>query len=70
MDGHRGLGQDRHTRGKAGTAGRDGRQAARLPGCPGRIGTPDDIANAISFLITDTLITGTVLHAEGGQLLV
>jgi NAD(P)-dependent dehydrogenase (short-subunit alcohol dehydrogenase family) len=42
--------------------------AARLPGR--RIGTPDDIANAISFLITDTLITGTVLHAEGGQLLV
>jgi hypothetical protein len=42
--------------------------AARLPGR--RTATPDDIANAITFLITDTLITGTVLHAEGGQLLV
>jgi NAD(P)-dependent dehydrogenase (short-subunit alcohol dehydrogenase family) len=42
--------------------------AARLPG--GRIGQPDDIANAISFLIRDAFITGTVLHAEGAQLLV
>jgi NAD(P)-dependent dehydrogenase (short-subunit alcohol dehydrogenase family) len=42
--------------------------AARLPA--GRIGTPADIANAISYLIGDDFATGTVLHAEGGQLLV
>jgi NAD(P)-dependent dehydrogenase (short-subunit alcohol dehydrogenase family) len=38
---------------------------------PGRkIGRPEDIANAVSFLISDSLVTGTVLHAEGAQLLV
>jgi NAD(P)-dependent dehydrogenase (short-subunit alcohol dehydrogenase family) len=42
--------------------------AARLPG--GRIGTPADIANSIAFLIQDDFVTGTVLHAEGGQVLV
>jgi NAD(P)-dependent dehydrogenase (short-subunit alcohol dehydrogenase family) len=42
--------------------------ATRLPGR--RLGQPDDIANAVSFLIGDRLITGTVLHAEGAQLLV
>ena len=42
--------------------------AARLPG--GRIAAPDDIANAITFLMSDSFVTGTVLHAEGGQLLV
>jgi NAD(P)-dependent dehydrogenase (short-subunit alcohol dehydrogenase family) len=42
--------------------------AARLPGR--RIGQPEDIANAISFLISDSLVTGTVLHAGGAQLLV
>jgi NAD(P)-dependent dehydrogenase (short-subunit alcohol dehydrogenase family) len=42
--------------------------AARLPGR--RIGQPEDIANAVSFLISDSLVTGTVLHAEGAQLLV
>jgi NAD(P)-dependent dehydrogenase (short-subunit alcohol dehydrogenase family) len=42
--------------------------AGRLPG--GRIGHPTDIANSIAFLIGDSLVTGTVLHAEGGQLLV
>jgi NAD(P)-dependent dehydrogenase (short-subunit alcohol dehydrogenase family) len=41
---------------------------ARLPG--GRIAAPDDIANAIAFLMRDSFVTGTVLHAEGGQLLV
>ena len=41
---------------------------ARLPG--GRTATPNDIANTIAFLIGDTFTTGTVLHAEGGQLLV
>jgi NAD(P)-dependent dehydrogenase (short-subunit alcohol dehydrogenase family) len=42
--------------------------AARLPGR--KIGRPEDIANAVSFLISDSLVTGTVLHAEGAQLLV
>jgi len=42
--------------------------AARLPGR--RIGQPDDIANAVGFLIGDDFVTGTVLHAEGAQLLV
>jgi NAD(P)-dependent dehydrogenase (short-subunit alcohol dehydrogenase family) len=42
--------------------------AARLPGK--RIAQPADIANAISYLIEDDFVTGTVLHAEGGQLLV
>jgi NAD(P)-dependent dehydrogenase (short-subunit alcohol dehydrogenase family) len=42
--------------------------AARLPAK--RIGRPSDIANAIAFLISDEFVTGTVLHAEGAQLLV
>jgi NAD(P)-dependent dehydrogenase (short-subunit alcohol dehydrogenase family) len=42
--------------------------AARLPGK--RIARPDDISHAIAFLISDDFITGSVLHAEGGQLLV
>lgn len=42
--------------------------AARLPGK--RNGRPEDVANAIMFLMSDAFVTGTVLHAEGGQLLV
>lgn len=42
--------------------------AARLPGR--RNGQPEDIANAVSYLIGDSFVTGTVLHAEGAQLLV
>jgi NAD(P)-dependent dehydrogenase (short-subunit alcohol dehydrogenase family) len=42
--------------------------AARLPGK--RNGRPEDVANAVMFLMNDDFITGTVLHAEGGQLLV
>ena len=42
--------------------------AARLPGR--RIGRAEDIANTIAFLLGDGFVTGTVLHAEGGQLLV
>jgi len=45
-----------------------GEMAARLPGR--RIGHAQDIANTIAFLIGDSFVTGTVLHAEGGQLLV
>jgi NAD(P)-dependent dehydrogenase (short-subunit alcohol dehydrogenase family) len=42
--------------------------AARLPGK--RIGRPSDIGNAIAFLMSDEFITGSVLHADGAQLLV
>jgi NAD(P)-dependent dehydrogenase (short-subunit alcohol dehydrogenase family) len=42
--------------------------AARLPAR--RLGRPEDIANAAAFLIADTFVTGTVLHAEGAQVLV
>jgi NAD(P)-dependent dehydrogenase (short-subunit alcohol dehydrogenase family) len=42
--------------------------AARLPGK--RNGRPEDVANAVAFLMSDGFVTGTVLHAEGGQLLV
>jgi NAD(P)-dependent dehydrogenase (short-subunit alcohol dehydrogenase family) len=42
--------------------------AARLPAK--RIGRPEDIASAVSYLISDNFATGTVLHAEGAQLLV
>jgi NAD(P)-dependent dehydrogenase (short-subunit alcohol dehydrogenase family) len=42
--------------------------AARLPAR--RLGRPRDIANAVAFLIADDFVTGTVLHAEGAQLLV
>jgi NAD(P)-dependent dehydrogenase (short-subunit alcohol dehydrogenase family) len=36
----------------------------------GRIAAPDDIANAIAFLVNDAFVTGIVLQAEGGQVLV
>jgi NAD(P)-dependent dehydrogenase (short-subunit alcohol dehydrogenase family) len=42
--------------------------AARLPAR--RLGRPEDIANAVAFLIADAFVTGTVLHAEGAQVLV
>jgi NAD(P)-dependent dehydrogenase (short-subunit alcohol dehydrogenase family) len=42
--------------------------ASRLPGR--RTGTPADVAHAIGYLMDDDFVTGTVLHAEGGQLLV
>jgi len=42
--------------------------AKRLP--VGRIGRPDDIAEAISFLMENTFTTGTVLHVEGGHRLI
>ena len=42
--------------------------AARLPGK--RNGRAEDVANAIAFLMNDDFVTGTVLHAEGGQVLV
>lgn len=42
--------------------------AKRLP--VGRIGQPEDIADAILFLMRNGFVTGTVLHVEGGQRLV
>jgi NAD(P)-dependent dehydrogenase (short-subunit alcohol dehydrogenase family) len=36
----------------------------------GRVGTVDDIAHAAMFLMTNTYVTGTTLHVEGGQRLV
>ncbi|MGH3176844.1 MAG: SDR family oxidoreductase [Streptosporangiaceae bacterium] len=36
--------------------------AARLPAR--RLGRPEDIANAVAFLIADNFVTGPVLHAE------
>lgn len=42
--------------------------AARPP--VGRIGTPDDIADAAMFLMGNGFVTGTVLHIDGGKLLV
>ncbi|MEI9429722.1 SDR family oxidoreductase [Mesorhizobium sp. Cs1299R1N3] len=42
--------------------------AERLP--VGRIGQPDDIADAIFFLMGNGFTTGTTLHVEGGHRLV
>lgn len=42
--------------------------AGRLP--VGRVGQPDDIADAMAFLIGNGFTTGTVLHVEGGHRLV
>jgi NAD(P)-dependent dehydrogenase (short-subunit alcohol dehydrogenase family) len=42
--------------------------AQRLPA--GRVGQPDDIADAIRFLIGNGFTTGTILHVEGGHRLV
>ena len=42
--------------------------AQRLP--VGRVGRPDDIADAITFLMGNTFTTGTILHVEGGHRLI
>jgi len=42
--------------------------AKRLP--TGRVGRPEDIADAICFLMGNGFTTGTVLHVEGGHRLV
>ena len=42
--------------------------AKRLP--VGRVGQPDDIADAIAFLMGNGFTTGTVLHVEGGHRLI
>jgi NAD(P)-dependent dehydrogenase (short-subunit alcohol dehydrogenase family) len=38
--------------------------AAQVPA--GRVGTPNDVAGAALFLMTNTWITGTVLDIDGG----
>jgi NAD(P)-dependent dehydrogenase (short-subunit alcohol dehydrogenase family) len=43
------------------------RAAATLP--VRRIGQPEDVAQAVLFLMTNPFATGTVLHLEGGALL-
>jgi NAD(P)-dependent dehydrogenase (short-subunit alcohol dehydrogenase family) len=35
-----------------------------------RLGTVDEIADAICFLMRNTFITGVTLHVDGGALLV
>ncbi|MEF0940708.1 SDR family oxidoreductase [Rhizobium sp. BR 362] len=45
-----------------------GAMAKRLP--VGRVGQPEDIAHAISFLMGNAFTTGTILHVEGGHRLV
>ena len=42
--------------------------AAHLP--IGRLGTPEDIADGALFLMGNGFVTGTVLHIDGGKLLV
>ncbi|RUM26803.1 SDR family oxidoreductase [Rhizobium vallis] len=42
--------------------------AERLPA--GRVGKPEDIADAIRFLMGNGFTTGTILHVEGGHRLV
>jgi NAD(P)-dependent dehydrogenase (short-subunit alcohol dehydrogenase family) len=41
---------------------------AQLP--LGRLGRPEEIAHAVLFLMTATYVTGTVLHVDGGSLLI
>jgi NAD(P)-dependent dehydrogenase (short-subunit alcohol dehydrogenase family) len=41
-----------------------GRMAKALPA--GRVGTAEDVANAVLFLITSSFVTGTVLAVDGG----
>lgn len=42
--------------------------AKRLP--VGRVGQPEDIADAIGFLMGNAFTTGTILHVEGGHRLI
>lgn len=44
------------------------RIASSLP--VGRIGTPEDLAHAVLFLLTNPYVTGTVLQVDGGALIV
>jgi NAD(P)-dependent dehydrogenase (short-subunit alcohol dehydrogenase family) len=31
-----------------------------------RVGTPDDVVQAVLFTLTNPYVTGTVLHVDGG----
>ena len=42
--------------------------AAKTP--VGRVGKPDDIAEAVAFLVTNTFMTGQVIVCDGGLRLV
>jgi NAD(P)-dependent dehydrogenase (short-subunit alcohol dehydrogenase family) len=42
--------------------------AARTPG--GRVGTADDVARAVLYLLESPRATGTVLRVDGGEALV
>lgn len=45
--------------------------APYLAGLPlGRLGRPEELAHAVVFLMTNGYVTGTVLHVDGGSLLV
>ena len=33
----------------------------------GRVGTPDDVAKAVEFLITNDFVTGTAIEIDGGH---
>jgi NAD(P)-dependent dehydrogenase (short-subunit alcohol dehydrogenase family) len=35
----------------------------------GRIGTPDDVASAVLFAMTNTFMTGMTLRVDGGEAL-
>ena len=41
------------------------RLASALP--VGRVGTAEDVADAIWHLLTNEFVTGTVLHVDGGH---
>ncbi|MDT5017265.1 MAG: hypothetical protein QOD39_3425 [Mycobacterium sp.] len=36
----------------------------------GRIGTPDDVAKAVLFALTNTFMTGVTLKVDGGEPLI
>ena len=36
--------------------------------CLKRLGTPDDVANATSYLVNSRYVTGQVLRVDGGML--
>ena len=38
--------------------------AERVPA--GRVGTPEDVVQAVLYAISSTFVTGTVLHVDGG----
>jgi NAD(P)-dependent dehydrogenase (short-subunit alcohol dehydrogenase family) len=44
------------------------REASRLP--VKRIGTPEDIADAVLFLMKNGFVTGITLTVDGGRLLI